>query len=479
VLPDEVLLAIFYFYVDEASDTAYSKNDVEKWQTLAHVCWRWRGVVFGSPRRLNLRLACTPRKPARDSLNIWPALPLFILSDGQTTGDLDNITAVLKRSGDRVCQIKLTCPKRSQLKTILAAMQAPFPALTHLQLSSFITVHQLPNSFLGGSAPRLRLLDMWNIPLPGLPTLLLSATHLVDLHLYDIPQPGYTSPEAMVTILSTLTSLRSLSLEFSSSLTLPDWESLHSPLSTRSVLPVFTFCFEGFRKYLEDFVARIDVPQLDLLSINFFNDTVFDIPQFLQLISRTLTLKAFERAHVCFGTRGARLSLSSRKSGYGVFIVRMRCSRSDFQVSFMEQVCTSCLPPVSGLEDLYIFKDEYSYDAWQSDIDITVWLELLHPFSGVKNLYLCKKFAPHIVPALQGLVGGRVTEMLPTLQNIFLEASRPVQEGIEQLIATRQVANHPIAVSHWEDSKRDKAGITHFLPIWGRKIERVVDLSIN
>jgi hypothetical protein len=375
VLPDEVLLAIFYFYVDETSDiaflTAFSKKDVEEWQTLAHVCWRWRGVVFGSPRRLNLRLACTPRNLARDSLNIWPALPLVILSN-RYTGDLDNITAVLERNGDRVCQIKLTCPKISQLKNVWAAMQAPFPELTHLRLCSFRTVYDLPDSFLGGSAPRLQFLDLCNIPLPSLPTLLLSATHLVDLRLSDIPQPGYISPEAMVTVLSTLTSLRSLLLNFSYSLTLPDWESLRSPLSTRSVLPILTFCFEGFSKYLEDFVARIDAPRLDHVSINFFNDTVFDIPQLLQLISRTPTLKAFEKAHVWFTTCGAMLRLSSRESDYEAFIVRIRCSRSDFQVSFMEQVCTSCLPPVSRLEDLCIFKNEHSYNVWQSNIENTV-----------------------------------------------------------------------------------------------------------
>ena len=219
-------------------------------------------------------------------------------------------------------------------------------------------------------------------------------------------------------------------------------------------------------------MARFDAPRLDLLSINFFNDTVFDIPQLLQLISRTPTLKAFEKAHVCFGTRGARLSLSSRKSGYGVSIVRIWCSKSDFQVSFIEHVCTSCLPPVSRLEDLYIFKDEYLYDVWQSNVENTLWLELLHLFSAVKNLYLCKKFAPHIVPALQELVGGRATEMLPTLQNIFLEASGPVQDSIEQFVATRQVAS-PIAVSHWENSEHDKTGIALFLPSWGREFGRV------
>ena len=470
-LPDDVLLAIFYFYVDEASDAAYSKKEVEEWQTLVHVSRRWRSIVFGSPRRLNLRLACTPMKPARDTLNIWPSLPLFILSDFGHTDDMDNITAVLERSGDRVCQINLTCLSGLQLGNVLPVMHVPFPELTHLQLSSFRSMPDLPDSFLGRSASRLRFLDLENIPFPGLPTLLLSATHLVDLHLYDIPQSGYISPEAMVTVLSTLTGLRSLSLKFQFRLSHLDWESRRPPPSTRSVLSVLTFCFRGVSKYLEDFVARIDAPRLDLLSIDLFDDTVFDIPQLLRLISRTPTLKAFEKAHVCFGS-GARLNLSSRTPGYGILIMGIWYSELDWQASFIEKVCS---PSLSTLEDLYVFEDNYSSSPWQSDIENWLWLELLHPFSAVKNLYLCKIFAPRIVPALQELVGDRATEMLPTLQNIFLEALGPVQEGIEQFVATRQVANHPMAVTYWENSKRDKAGISLFMPSWGRKFGRVVE----
>jgi hypothetical protein len=87
------------------------------------------------------------------------------------------------------------------------------------------------------------------------------------------------------------------------------------------------------------------------------------------------------------------------------------------------------------------------------------WLELLQPFTAVKNLYLSKEFAPRILPALQELVGSRATEVLPTLQNILLEElaqTRPVQEAIEQFVAARQVTTHPIAVLRWDNSERDK-----------------------
>ena len=127
MLPDDVLLEIFDFFVREA-------RRIQGWQTLVHVCRRWRRIVFGSPRRLNLRLVCSRQTPARDALDIWPPLPLFI--DCWERGEgMDNIVAVLERS-DRVCNIELAYLGRSDLDKLSAAMQVPFPNLTHLLLRS-------------------------------------------------------------------------------------------------------------------------------------------------------------------------------------------------------------------------------------------------------------------------------------------------------------------------------------------------------
>jgi hypothetical protein len=105
------------------------------------------------------------------------------------------------------------------------------------------------------------------------------------------------------------------------------------------------------------------------------------------------------------------------------------------------------------LEGLYIYEHTYSAPDWKDNIENTLWLELLHPFTTVKNLYLSEKFALRIAPALQELVGSRTTKVLPTLQNIFLEGlqpSGPVQEGIVTFVSARQLSGHPITVSLWE-----------------------------
>ena len=137
--------------------------------------------------------------------------------------------------------------------------------------------------------------------------------------------------------------------------------------------------------------------------------------------------------------------------------MKISCRELDWQVSSLEQVCTSSLPLFSALEYLYIYKFPNSQPDWQDNIEDALWLELLHLFPTVKNLYLSVEFAARIVPALQALVRGRTTEVLPTLQNMFLEElkeSGPVQEGIQQFVAARQVTSHPITVSLWDDPDR-------------------------
>jgi hypothetical protein len=182
----------------------------------------------------------------------------------------------------------------------------------------------------------------------------------------------------------------------------------------------------------------------------FFNDVVFDAPQFIQFISRTPTLKAVENAHVVFGHLKAIINSSSR------YEVGISCRELDWQVSSLEQLCSSHFPPLSTLEDLYIYERLYGEQPdWQDNIENTLWLELLHRFTTVRNIYLSKEFAQRIVAALQELVGGRTTEVLPTLQNIFLEEVEPgghVQEDIGRIVAARQLSGHTITVSHW---KRD------------------------
>jgi hypothetical protein len=125
----------------------------------------------------------------------------------------------------------------------------------------------------------------------------------------------------------------------------------------------------------------------------------------------------------------------------------------DEQVSSLELICTSSLPPVSTIEDLYILEAPFMQSDWQDNFEETPWLGLLQPFIAVNNLFLSQQCRPPIAFALQELVGGQATEVLPTLQNIYLEGLRPsgrVQKGIREFVAERQVTSHPIVVTRWK-----------------------------
>ena len=304
------------------------------------------------------------------------------------------------------------------------------------------------HSFLGGFAPRLRKLRLHGIPFPGLPKLLLSAPHLVKIQLNHIPDSGYFSPDALVTALSSLTGLRLLILKFKYS---PNLAS-RRPSPTRSLLPVLnTLSFEGASEYLDDFVVSIDAPRLNDLKILFFHQSVLDTEQFTPFIRRTPMLRAFEKVHIAFQLTGAAVKLSSPASGYGELEVRIPCEDSNQQLSSLKRFCTSNLP-LSTAEDVYIHLNINRISDREENV---LWLELFHLFTNVKNLYLTEEVARHIGPVLDELVGGSTTEVLPIVQNMFLEELRPVPEGIKKFNAARQLSGQPITVSAIPQGEKD------------------------
>jgi hypothetical protein len=111
------------------------------------------------------------------------------------------------------------------------------------------------------------------------------------------------------------------------------------------------------------------------------------------------------------------------------------------------------------VESLYVYESQYLQLDWEDEIRVenTEWLDLLRPYTAVKNLYLSKVFGPGIVRALQGFVAGSTAVVLPTLQTVFLEGlqpSGPVQEDIGQFVAARQRSGYPCAVSVWNGPGR-------------------------
>lgn len=168
MLPDVALLRAFDFYMDKT-------ERIKDWHTLVHVCRNWRYIVFQSPRRLGLQLQCTCKTLVRERPpDVWPPLLIVLSYSIRKMWDKSNTNnlAALEHA-DRICGFDMYLVPRRQLENILAAMQQPFPALTHLYLCpEDVTAPIIPNSFLSGSGPRLRTIYLDGVSFTGLPNLL-------------------------------------------------------------------------------------------------------------------------------------------------------------------------------------------------------------------------------------------------------------------------------------------------------------------
>ena len=453
-LPDEILLEIFDFCRTESVSGWILVRPVLEWHRLAHVCRRWRQIIFSSPRRLDLQLICTYRTPVRKNLRRWPAFPINI--DYSTSGNLDskslapydksNVIAALGHP-DRVRRVRLSVTKL-QLKKIATVMQRPFPALTHLWLSSKDShVPILNTPFLGGSAPCLEEICISGIPFPSLPTLLLSTHDLVVLRLFDIPYNGGIPPETIVARLAALTKLETLFIEFRG------WQlRLQRPPAppTRSVFPALTtFGFRGASEYLDDLVAQIDTPRLDDLRVFYIgpmNSQVTQFSQLAQFVSRTADFKParFTTARVEFRGNIVYIILDGEQDGRSPsrLTIQMSCIGLDRQVSQVARVLAQSSAVLSDVGRLSI-GERVRLPLWRDGMDVE-WLELLRPFAAVETLRVSWWSGWLVARALERATGEMVAGVLPALHSLYME-DVPVG-ALERFIAQRKDSGRTVTM---------------------------------
>jgi len=470
-LPDNVLLETFELYLGKDDPNRIGEDDnYDGWQTLVHVCGRWRCIVFVSPRRLDLKLyypVTLGRSVKSKTLDIWPVLPIVIRAMYmQSKEDVTNVIAAL-RQHNRVCKIYFCDDGRFQdsLLKEFAEMDEPFPALTSLYLFSVGWRSQnlpvFPDSFLGGSAPRLRSLHLNGIPFPSMRKLLLSTTSLVELTLWRIPHSGYISPETIVPCLSSLAGFESLTLSLQYPRSRVHRTSRHPPPLTRVVIPNLIYLyFLGDIEYFEDILSQIETPVLNESHFCFFNQLVFDTPLLGHFIRRTEIFMTTHRIRVEFSSLHVEVTLLGQKemanNDSKALLLRIHCKPLDWQLSAVAQVLKSSFSSLPTLESLEI---KVPCKGQQGEIEVIQWLEFLHPFTFVKETALETKDSVRFVAlALQELAGERATEVLPSLQNLSLRAYRrqpsgPAREAIKQFIAARQLYGHPVTV-HYQDTKK-------------------------
>ena len=438
-LPDNVLLEIFNICrmgeVSNASDSPYFPWG---WRRLAHVCRTWRQTIFASSHYLNLQLLCTYRTPVRKTLPYLPVLPIIIIlptrsEDRGHDEDDDNVLAALEHP-DRVRVVELCVPC-----SLLEKMtQRPFLALTALLLrSAGPATPVLPDAFLGGCAPRLQKIYLEDIPFPAAPTLLSSARDLVEIDFRGIPDTGYISPEAMVASLAALSRLKYLSLGFQSP-SYPD--QIRQLPTTRAVLPaLILFRFSGLVRYLEDFVAQIDAPQLNFLEIAYLDesrgeDVNFQIPQVCKFIDRSENLTQFWRVDVNIQPRDIVVKLAG---GW-----RSLSFELPIRNQGINQVLSQIYGMISNMDRMYVYSWSPTYSGklgsgiW--------WLELFRPFTAVKALDVQYKLSKRVALALNNVTGDRAAEILPALELLFLEYQPAT--SVEEFLAARRKVGRRVTV---------------------------------
>lgn len=262
-LPEEALLGIFDFLVERTD----SVRHMNVWQTLVHVCREWRNIIFSSSRRLNLQLLCMDTNPVRKMLHIWPAFPIVVVTGGDPNEECaDNVVAAFEQPG-RISEIFFEEISSEALEFFFETIHAPFPQLTTLDITLSDTRQFFPKSFPKGFAPRLRSLDLCDVPLSTVRKSLLSSIDLVRLSLWHVPIWDYVTPKEISTFLSPMIKLESMSIGLRFPRHYPCSES-----QRRTVLPALTyFGFEGPDGYLEDLKSRLDTPQLNRVTVTYSN----------------------------------------------------------------------------------------------------------------------------------------------------------------------------------------------------------------
>ena len=467
ILDDDSLLHVFYLYrpflsgedQDDHARLAGGKDIGTRgrwWYNLAHICQRWRNIIFRSASYLGLSLVCTHGTPVADMLAHSPPLPLIVhyATEGRniTTDDEEGIILALEQR-DRVLRVRLTVVDTSLLEKFIAVMDEEFPILEYLIITLPIednsTILMFPETF---QAPHLRLLWLRCFALPMGSRLLTTAVSLVSLYLVMVHPSTYFHPNTLLQWISHMPQLETLTIYFLFSIPNRNVEMqpTHTPIIPLVTLPnLHSIQFRGVSTYLEALARRISTPRLEKLKIVFFNQLTFSVPCLLEFMSTTENLR-FNTAAVKFSDRRARVEAYYHGETGAAFNMRIYCWHLDWQVSSMAQISNSLSQMFSAVEHLILQHEVHGRSSEEhNEVDRTEWRRLLRPFRNVKTLRIDNGLVKDLSHCLQ-LEGEELClELLPELQELMYSGSRrssDTGDGFTSFIDARRNAGHPVTL---------------------------------
>ncbi|KAH9178517.1 hypothetical protein EDB89DRAFT_952713 [Lactarius sanguifluus] len=465
VAPDDVILEIFYFY-----KSAYKSGSREwqgRWHGLAHVCRRWRTIIFefASQDRLDLRLLCTSTTSIKQTLDLWPGFPILVRNI-YFPNNWDNIVDALHQR-DRVREIDLQGPLSQEVSQIL---QEPFPLLDRLALNVWdSTVLTCPRTFLGGSAPLLRVLhlDVFKFSEFKLPRILSSADQLVDLRLERVESTECIPPEALVAALSAMTRLKTLYLQFLHGTSHSNPMNI-SPLSSERIASsaLLRLTFGGPCNYLEDLLSRITAPYLECTRLQFFappaSDPRLDISQLSQFLSLVESQNSPDSVEMRYRTLsfyhshpGSVAPPGGQPKGSEWLRIELpyHWQEASLELPLMTQFCQQISPFLSNVRTLSIpilGRCIACYD----DRHGTPWMDFLRAFNRVERLHLSGNSSHTVVNVLRLVSSGMATGVLPALRELNLDSVLNVNESQKAVTSFLNAHNHagsPAITFRWLD----------------------------
>jgi hypothetical protein len=467
---DDLLVEIFDAYrVDNINPSTYPRN---WWYKFAHVCQRWRRVLFASPGRLGVTLVCNSRTPVGDLLANSPPLPLIIYWGNPGTldseGSVKNIHVALQHY-DRVCRITLRMPE-SSLRDVFKSMKGDFPMLETLQLhcTSVNNSHgKLSSTFGAPNLRHLQLSDFTLLPPRPLSRLLNGDTSYPSIVTFSLGEiTPDLPPKRLAEYLSLMPNLKVLkigilSLTYSPVRERDNGNQPGQQVSRPTLLAgLEELQYQGGTNYLEGLAALIGAPSLKKLSITFTNyisavisnpttplhssaTTVFqNLPT---LITEAWDLK-FHFARVRYRD-GFSIVMDHNElwTGRGAFELRFNPGRSvsEHDVKLMVEICRLLAPMPSTVQSLLLEDGESS--NFDPKIDRKMWHDLLRLFNNIGTLRVARRFADDLDRSLQPDDEGRATvlTLLPKLQEIVRYGS---DKEFAAFVEARRVAGSPVRV---------------------------------
>jgi hypothetical protein len=452
MLDDNSLLKVFCHYRLEDVDGWYLRLT---WWKLAHICRRWRSLIFGSSSFLDTCLLLTNGNTSIDSLAHLPLLPFVIDFSNITTTwvrkDEESILAGLQQRG-RVRRAVFRALSPS-LRACLGAMSGLFPLLEYLSLLSTTEEEAslvIPDTF---RAPILRHLALRGIGLPPGPQFLASTVALMTLTLTRIPASSYFPPGHLVTQLQGLPHLDELSIDFAVPIPRPsaERELLPAPIPPVTLPTLKRFIFRGVSAYLENLVAQIHAPLLKRLSITLHFEFAYTLVNLTKFIHTSAHLYCLS-TRVLFNSDGASIVPSigdsgSRRDGGGLTL-NVICEPLDWKIDSAAQVCRALEQVLSAVEELTLDLDK---DGIPSDPehapDNTLWRELLMPFRGVKKFHIRSALSSELSDVLRTESAGLVPDLLPDLQYLEVQLkTNDAYNALSTFIETRHRAGRRVHV---------------------------------